>query len=388
MAIKKATQEAWWGVVFVAPVLIGVLLFSILPILTTFTYSATDYNPLAVSKNSISVNLQEELDLQLGLTPQGVESPAEWARTFDALAFVDQGLGLALDEAQKRVFLESFDEVRFAEDFQAERLNVVEDGVLAFSRYLGRAADRVFPAYQAQFTGLKNYERMFFQDQYFWLSLGNTLSYALIVVIIQTALSVVLALGASARIPGVGAFKLIYFLPAITSSSAMSMIFWMLYSKPGVINQALAGFGVSPIDWLNDPSTALPAVIALNIYTTAGFFMVTFLAGLQGISRELYESAELDGAPPSLVFRKITLPLLRPQVVYVMIMGTIGCLQVFDQIFYLIPDLRNGTMAFYIYRNAFKFGDMGYASALAVVLFVLIFAVTLIQRRTVKESFQ
>jgi ABC-type sugar transport system permease subunit len=148
----------------------------------------------------------------------------------------------------------------------------------------------------------------------------------------------------------------------------------------------LAGLGASPVDWLNDPSTALPAVMAMNIWTTAGFFMVTFLAGLQSIPAELYESASLDGAGAAIVFRRITLPLLRPQILYVAIMGTIGCLQVFDQIYYLLPNLRNATLAFYIYKNAFAFGNMGYASALAVVLFVLIFTVTLLQRRFVKEN--
>ena len=386
MTVKKSTLEAWWGVLFTFPVIAGVLLFTIGPILVTFTYSVTDYNPLAVSQNRITINAQEELNLQLGLTPKAVTDVQAWAKDWDVAAFIDDGLGLGLSDAQRTALAQGFDKVRFAQDFQAGKLNQSEDGVALFSRYLGSQAEKVFPAYAPRFTGTKNYEKMWNQDQYFWLSMGNTITYALVVVIIQTILSILLAVGASTKIPGVGVFKIIFFLPAITSSSAMSMIFLMLYSKPGVINQMLAGLGISPIDWLNNPSTAIPAVIALNVYTTAGFFMVTFLAGLQGISRELYESAEIDGAKPRTVFTKITLPLLRPQIVYVMIMGTIGCLQVFDQIFFLIPDLRNGTMAFYIYRNAFRFGDMGYASALAVVLFLLIFAVTLLQRRYVKES--
>ncbi len=386
MHFKKKTQEALFGTLFALPILAGVLLFSIWPILTTFGYSVSDYNPLSASKNRISVNLQEELDLLYGFLPETVGNLDQWSRDFPVAEFFDDELGLGLKPEQRASLVEHFDRLRFVQDFQAGRLNQIDDGVTVIKSYMGPWGEALFPAYAPTFTGERNYTKMFTQDQYFWLSLGNTFSYAIIVVIIQTMLAVFLALGANSRIPGVGAFKLIFFLPSITSSSAISMIFWMLYSKPGVINQVGASLGLTPVDWLNDPSTAIPAVIALNIWTTAGYFMLTFLAGLKGISAELYESAEIDGAPAWTVFHRITLPLLRPQILWVLIMGTIGCLQVFDQIYYLIPNLRNATMAFYIYKNAFFFGDMGYASALAVVLFAIILTITLLQRRFVKES--
>lgn len=386
MTMKKRTQERVFGMLFVLPVLSGVLLFSIAPILTTFTYSLTDYNPLSANNNRITVNLQEELDLQLGLTPQDAADADRWNQVFDPAAFFDDGLGLGLKPEQRKALQTYFDRAAFARDLASGSLNRVVDGTETLKNYLQGRGNEVLPDYAPAFVGTKNFETMLFQDQYFWITLGNTVFYALFVVLLQTGLAVVLAVAANSNVPAVGAFKLIFFLPSITSSSAISMIFWMLYSKPGVLNQVLVSLGGEPVDWLNDSATALPAVMAMNVWTTAGFFMITFLAGLQSISPELYESAALEGAKGGLVFRRITLPLLRPQILYVAVMGTIGCLQVFDQIYYLIPNLRNATLAYYIYKNAFAFGNMGYASALAVVLFLLIFTITLLQRRFVKES--
>lgn len=385
MIMKKRTQERVFGLLFVLPVLAGVLLFSIVPILTTFTYSLTDYNPLSANNNQISVNLQEELNLQLGLVPDDARA-LDWNQKFDPGSFFDEGLGLGLKPDQRAALDRYFDREAFARDFASGALDQILDGTETLKKYLAGHGNEVLPGYAPAFVGAKNFEKMVVQDQYFWLTLGNTLFYALVVVLVQTALAVFLAVAANSRVPAVGTFKLIFFLPSITSSSAISMIFWMLYSKPGVINQILTSLGATPLDWLNDPSTALPAVMAMNIWTTAGFFMITFLAGLQSVPAELYESATLEGAQEWTVFRRITMPLLRPQILYVAIMGTIGCLQVFDQIYYLIPNMRNATLAFYIYKNAFAFGNMGYASALAVVLFLLIFTITLLQRRFVKET--
>ena len=146
-------------------------------------------------------------------------------------------------------------------------------------------------------------------------------------------------------------------------------------------------FGFQPIDYLNEPGVALFAIMLMNIWSTAGYFMITFLAGLQDIPSSIYEAAMIDGANGWQTFWKITLPLLRPQIVFVSIMGTIGCMQVFDQIYFLIKNLRNITISFYIYKNAFEYGKMGYASALAVVLFAIILALSLIQRKVVKEEY-
>jgi ABC-type sugar transport system permease subunit len=385
--MKKKTQELFYGYLFVVPVIIGVILFTVYPMATSFWYSLTSYNPLSVQKDRISINLQEELDIQLGITADNIGDAKAFAARFDPVEFLTASLNYSLDDHQKSVIATEFDYARLVGDLKAGRLDRIVDGTLLFKSYIAKHPDEAFPAYRPEFVGLANFVRMFTADQYFGLVLGNTFFYAIFVVLIQTFIAVILAVAANAAVRGVGVFKLIYFIPAITSSSAISMIFWMIYSKPGVLNQLLHLVGLPTVDWLNDPSTALPAVMALNIWTTAGFFMLTFLAGLQNIPRELYEAAEIDGANDWTVFRKLTLPMLRPQIMYVMIMGTIGCMQVFDQIYYLCgTNMRTATMAFYIYKNGFFFGNMGYASAIALVLFVIILGMTILQRRFIKES--
>lgn len=125
----------------------------------------------------------------------------------------------------------------------------------------------------------------------------------------------------------------------------------------------------------------------MNIWSTAGYFMVTFLAGLQDIPSTLYEAADIDGASGTQKFWKITLPLLRPQILFVIVMGTIGCMQVFDQIYFLINNMRNITISFYIYKNAFEYGNMGYASSLAIILFGIILLITFLQRKYIPEEY-
>jgi len=203
---------------------------------------------------------------------------------------------------------------------------------------------------------------------------------------LQTLIAVLLAVFANTPIRGKGFFKAIFFLPSITSSAAISMIFMLIYTKPGILNRLLGVVGIVPVDWLENPATALPAVMVMNIWTTAGYFMVTFLAGLQGIPTSIYEAAEIDGAGFNRKFWRITLPLLRPQVLFVSIMGFIGCMQVFDQIYFLIKNIRNMTTSFYIYQNAFQYGRMGYASAIAMALFAVILSITLIQRKLVPDE--
>ena len=164
------------------------------------------------------------------------------------------------------------------------------------------------------------------------------------------------------------------------------MIFMLIYSKPGLLNRLLDYLGVGPIDWLGNVKTALPSIMAMNIWTTAGYFMVTFLAGLQDIPTSIIEASMIDGANAWVRFWKITIPMLRNQIIFVVTMGIIGTLQVFDQIYFLIRNQENITISMYIYQNAFNYGKMGYASAIAMLLFLIIFSVTLVQRRVMREE--
>ncbi len=138
------------------------------------------------------------------------------------------------------------------------------------------------------------------------------------------------------------------------------MIFWLIYSKPGILNRILVtllgGFGFQPIDWLNNPNTALFAIMLMNIWSTAGLFYGYFLAGLQDIPLSLYEAAEIDGASSVQKFWKITLPLLRPQILFVIVMGTIGCMQVFDQIYFFDKQYEKHYPVFYIYKMRLNMG--------------------------------
>ncbi len=245
--------------------------------------------------------------------------------------------------------------------------------------------------------GLENYRQLLQQGD-FWISLKNTVFYAVGVVICQTVLALLLALMMDQSIRGKPVFRVIYFLPSVTSSVAISLIFMFLFFKNGILNQALAwlrldrllalaGLAV-PVDWLGNMHTALPSLMAMNVWSTAGFFMIVLLAGLQDIPETLYEVARLDGAGPWAQFWFITLPLLKPTVFYVTTMGLIGSFQVFDQVFVMTnggPLKSTMTMAYLLYTEAFVQFNMGYACAIAVALSTLIFLATMAQKRLMGE---
>ncbi len=379
--MKSRTQEAAWGYLLAFPAIAGAVLFLVYPIAKGLWLGLTDYNPLSSTSFTVSLDIGEELALQYGIG-SGTEDRATADELFDATEFVEYGLAIDLSDAQ-RAALQSFDERAMLDDLYAGKLAGKTTLGQLLTRYLPR--DQALFKYKAAMVGLGNFKKML-GDQYFWITLGNSFMFAIIVVTLQTFLSVLLAIAANGKNRSAHFFKVVFFIPSVTSSAAISMIFWMLYSKPGIINRLFGLLGFQAVDWLNNTATALPSVMALNIWTTAGFFMITFLAGLQNIPDELYECAAIEGAPPATVFFRITLPMLRPQILYVVIMGTIGCLQVFDQVYFLIPNMRNATYAFYIYKNAFQYGNMGYASALAAVFMVIILVITSIQRKVIRES--
>lgn len=365
--------------------MVGLLLFVVGPIFTGFYYSFTNYSPLDVSRNTVNTNIQEEIEIQYNLDPSST-SFEEFSAGFEIVDFLDYGLLIDVSGQKKDILTRNFDYKHFYFDFVAGTLNETVNVTEALKKYITKDANKVFPSYKPDFKGLENYKKLLFKDNLFWITIGNSFFYAIFVVLIQTFLSVILAISANGKRRGVSFFKTVFFIPSITSSAAICTIFLIIYNKSGVLNKVLGYFGIAPVEWLVNPNTALPAVMAMAIWTTAGYFMVTFLAGLQSIPVEMYESAEIDGANTMQCFTNITIPFLRPQIVYVVILGTIGCLQVFDQIYFLITNMKSSTIAFYIYRTSFKYGDMGYASGMAVVLFAIIFTVTSLQRKFIKES--
>jgi len=368
------------GYLFAAPIILAVLAFEFYPVFTAIFYSFTKYQPLQVQQLNNTIIPEDVLSMHLmvfpddeGLTVEGLK------KDFDLFFFIETDVGITLNEKQ-RAALQYFDSDQLLEDFLNGKLQKDIPIKEFMSNYMTQDAN-LFKRYVPEFVGLENFKDLT-SDPYFWSSLKNTLFYTAIVVPIQTFLAVLLAVVANQKIKGRNFFKIIFFLPAVTSSAAISMIFKLIYSKPGVLNRML---GLS-VDWLQNPNTALPAIMIMNIWTTSGYFMVTYLAGLQNIPGSLYEAADIDGATFWQQFRRITLPLLRPQIIFVSTMGIIGCMQVFDQIYFLIKNMRNVTLAFYIYRNAFEYSKMGYASAIAMVLFAIILIITVVQKKVVKEE--
>ena len=264
-------------------------------------------------------------------------------------------------------------------------------------------------------VGLSNYKHILTDNEDFRIALRNTAWFSLGVVPTQTAVGLFLAVLANRKIRGKTFFRTAFYFPSISSSVVISMIFLWLYQNNGLINFVLRKFGFptpkppwlsnpkgvlemlytgvgwdSAPGWMAGPSVALISIMMLNIWTTAGTMMVVFLAGLQDISGDVYEAASLDGATKRRQFFDITVPLLRPVILFVVTLGIIGTFQVFDQIYVMSaggPAKTTTTLVFLIYTEGFKFGrGLGYASALAVVLFAIIFVLFLIQRRFVEQK--
>lgn len=244
------------------------------------------------------------------------------------------------------------------------------------------------------FVGLRNYTLLFNQLSNpglsnFWISMVNILKFTFFVVIGQTILALVLALLLQTVVRGRGVLRTIFYIPAVTSSVATALIFLWLYNPDGVLNYLLSLVHISGPDWLNDVFWALPALMLLNIWTTAASFMIYFLAALQDLPRELLEASEVDGANRFQTFWYITVPLLRPTIFLVVALGTIGAFQMFDQAKFMTngqPLNSTLTPMLEIYNEGFNNGRFGQAAAMSVILFIIIFVVTIAQRRLIDPS--
>ncbi|MBW4582088.1 MAG: sugar ABC transporter permease [Tildeniella nuda ZEHNDER 1965/U140] len=241
-----------------------------------------------------------------------------------------------------------------------------------------------------QFTGLKNFARIA-QDDRVWIALKNTAEYVAIVVPIQTVLALGLALILNSQIKGRSWFRVAFFLPTVTSSAVLTLIFMWIYNSNGLLNSVLGLLHLPTYNWLGDPNVALKGIMIMNIWSTAPLFMVIYLAALQDIPETLYEAATLDGASIWEKLLHITLPFLQPVTFFVVVMGIIGTFQLFDQSYIFSagsggPNDSTLTIVLLIYQYAFKNLDMGYALALTLVLAVILMLSTLIQRTLFKEE--
>lgn len=238
-----------------------------------------------------------------------------------------------------------------------------------------------------EFWGLEGYQRILSDELFLTKALPNTFKYALIVVPLQTIISLVLAFAMDQKLRFRRAFRTIFYLPSVTSSVVISLIFIWLFAPQGIFNQ-ITGLTVN---WLDDVNTAFYVIMGMNIFTTSGTLMLIFLSGLQDISTSIYEAAQIDGADALQTFLYITIPMLRPVIFFVVTVGVIGSFQVFDQIFVMTsggPLDSTTTITYLIYKWAFRDTTikMGQASALAVILTLIILVVTILQRRIIEGS--
>ena len=234
-----------------------------------------------------------------------------------------------------------------------------------------------------RFVAWSNYAAAL-DDGLFWRVMLNTVTYAGGTVPLTIALSLALALALNQQIRGKVLLRMLYFMPVVSSTVAVAMVWRWIYAPFGVVNALLTRLGLPPVGWLTTPTWAMSAVIGMSVWQNMGYAMVVFLAGLQGIPRHLYDAAAVDGATGWRRFWHVTLPLLSPTTFFVFVMAIITTFQAFGQVYMLTgggPAYATSTIVFYIYEKAFLSLHMGYASALAWMLFGLVFALTLVQVR-------
>jgi multiple sugar transport system permease protein len=240
-----------------------------------------------------------------------------------------------------------------------------------------------------KFFGIENFKAIF-TDQWFSDSMKNSLIFTAATVIIGISLSLVLAVILNKMVYFKDSIKVMFFMPYISSAVAVAIV-WMVVLQPsyGPVNMFLKSVGIQhPPNWLADVHWALPAIIGMYIWQNLGYNMVVYAAGLSAIPAELYEAAEIDGASSFKKFTAITIPMVSPTTFFLVIMGIINSFKVFDQVQVLTqggPGTATTMLALYIYREAFQFYNMGYASAAAWAMFVIIFIVTLIQWKGQKK---
>lgn len=241
----------------------------------------------------------------------------------------------------------------------------------------------------AEFIGLDNFSKML-GDEKFYKSLFNTL-VLLVGIPLGMVFALLLAVLMNRQLKGVSIFRTIYYIPVISPIMALSLLWqWMLNYDYGIINEFIWKiFGVQGPNWLGDPNWVKPSFILMGLWSGVGGTMVLYLAGLQAISSTYYEAAEVDGATRWHQFKHITLPLLSPIHFFVVVMGVIGTFQSFSQMYIMAvdggPEYSGATIVFYIFQEAFRYFNMGYASSVAWVLGIIIFVVTLIQFRFSKR---
>jgi putative chitobiose transport system permease protein len=243
------------------------------------------------------------------------------------------------------------------------------------------------------FAGLDNYQRLI-EDETFWLALVHSFVYLLVTPIL-IVLSITLAIVVNRKLRGIHLYRALYFVPAVSGSIAIGLSWRWLFDRTGFINGMLQSWGLidEPVQWLTTPSLVLPIAMMLTIWAGIGYYSVIFLAGLQNVNEELYDAARIDGCNDIQKHRYVSLPALRPQIVFVAVISSLAALKVFDEI-YVLTNRTGGildsgvTMVFYLWQQAFQRSNAGYASAIAIALLVVTLAFSIVNVRLLERGGQ
>jgi putative chitobiose transport system permease protein len=246
---------------------------------------------------------------------------------------------------------------------------------------------------EPQWVGIDNYMRLF-DDPTFWKALTNSFIY-LIATPILIVLSIGLAIVVNRQLPGIGLFRALYYVPAVSGSIAIGISWRWLFDRNGFLNSVLVSMGIldRPVQWLSEPDFVLPIAIMLTVWAGVGYYAVIFLAGLQNVPEELYDAAEIDGANSLQKHWHVSIPALRPQITFVAIVSSLAALKVFDEI-YVLTNRTGGildsgvTIVFYLWKQAFTLSNAGYASAIAMALLVITLAFSVGYVRVLERRFE
>jgi len=255
----------------------------------------------------------------------------------------------------------------------------------AFTDYNIMRPDRI------KFCGLNNFIELF-QDKDFWIAVKNTLQFTVLVVPFQTVLALALALLISSRRKGVSIFRAAYFSPQVTSMVVVAILWTVLYnSNPssGLLNALRVNLGMEPCGFLNDPKTAMNSIIFMSAWQGAGYQMMIFLAGLQGIPKDQYEAASIDGAGKIKSFLYVTLPGLKNVISYVIMITVIQAMKLFTQPYVMTkggPQNATRTLVYYVYEQGFQKRNFGYACAVAAVFFVIVISLSIGMKKIIKAD--
>ncbi len=260
---------------------------------------------------------------------------------------------------------------------------------LGFSLYLSFHSWDLFSP--MRFVGVDNYRRLFGSDPLFLIALRNTAVFTVSTLAPTVVIGLAVAAALNRKLAGIGLFRTLAFLPLVASAVAMAVVWRFLFTDDGLLNSALAGFGIDAVPWLTDPDWALVSLSIVTVWKSVPFATVILLAAMQGVPQTLYEAAMIDGAGALRRLFAITLPLIRGPLSFVFIITIINSVQAFDQAYALTggnggPETGTYLLGIMLFQNAFGFYEVGYASALAWVIFAMLFLLTLVQLRLARRS--